>query len=127
MSARKTVGEHLVDLLEARGVDTVFGIPGDAITAIVISVMFIKGINPGPTLFLNRPEVIYGIFAIFFVANLLIIPLGIACIYSFRSIMKLPTAVISNSPGNWKPLPSRFASLKSIGCITCRPGPVRCC
>lgn len=28
MSARKTVGEHLVDLLEARGVDTVFGIPG---------------------------------------------------------------------------------------------------
>lgn len=74
---------------------TVFGIPGDAITAIVISVMFIKGINPGPTLFLNRPEVIYGIFAIFFVANLLIIPLGIGCIYSFRAIMKLPTAVIS--------------------------------
>ncbi|HQU69402.1 MAG TPA: 5-guanidino-2-oxopentanoate decarboxylase [Albidovulum sp.] len=28
MSTRKTVGEHLVDLLEARGVDTVFGIPG---------------------------------------------------------------------------------------------------
>lgn len=28
MSARKTVGEHLVDLLEARGVDMVFGIPG---------------------------------------------------------------------------------------------------
>ncbi|MBV5264599.1 tripartite tricarboxylate transporter permease [Pinisolibacter aquiterrae] len=74
---------------------TVFGIPGDAITAIVISVMFIKGINPGPTLFLNRPEVIYGIFAIFFVANLLIIPLGIACIHSFRSIMRLPTTVIS--------------------------------
>lgn len=28
MSARKTVGEHLVDLLEARGVEMVFGIPG---------------------------------------------------------------------------------------------------
>ena len=26
--ARKTVGEHLVELLEAHGVDTVFGIPG---------------------------------------------------------------------------------------------------
>lgn len=28
MSLRKTVGEHLVDLLEARGVEVVFGIPG---------------------------------------------------------------------------------------------------
>ncbi|MFV0333863.1 MAG: tripartite tricarboxylate transporter permease [Tropicimonas sp.] len=74
---------------------TVFGIPGDAITAIVISVMFIKGVNPGPTLFLNRPEVIYSIFAIFFIANLLMIPLGIACIHGFRLILRLPHAVVS--------------------------------
>lgn len=74
---------------------TVFGIPGDAITAIVISVMFIKGVNPGPTLFLNRPEVIYAIFAIFFLANLLIIPLGIACIHGFGLILRLPTSVVS--------------------------------
>ena len=74
---------------------TVFGIPGDAITAIVISVMFIKGINPGPTLFLNHPERIYAIFAIFFLANLMLIPLGIACIHGFRLILKLPTSVVS--------------------------------
>nr|WP_316979953.1 tripartite tricarboxylate transporter permease [Shumkonia mesophila] len=75
---------------------TVFGIPGDAITAIVISVMFIKGVNPGPTLFLNRPEVIYSIFAIFFIANILIIPLGILCIRGFGLILKLPTSHISS-------------------------------
>lgn len=74
---------------------TVFGIPGDAITAIVISVMFIKGINPGPTLFLNHPERIYAIFAIFFLANLILIPLGIACIHGFRLILKLPTSIVS--------------------------------
>ncbi len=74
---------------------TVFGIPGDAITAIVISVMFIKGVNPGPTLFLNRPEVIYSIFAIFFIANILIIPLGIICIRGFGLILKLPTSTVS--------------------------------
>ncbi len=74
---------------------TVFGIPGDAITAIVISVMFIKGVNPGPTLFLNHPEKIYAIFAIFFVANLLLVPLGIACIHGFRLILKLPTTIVS--------------------------------
>ncbi|SJZ66090.1 tripartite tricarboxylate transporter permease [Consotaella salsifontis] len=74
---------------------TVFGIPGDAITAIVISVMFIKGINPGPTLFLNRPEVIYTIFAIFFVANLLMIPLGIGCIHAFGLILRMPAKFVS--------------------------------
>lgn len=74
---------------------TVFGIPGDAITAIVISVMFIKGINPGPTLFLNKPEMIYTIFAIFFVANLLMIPLGIAMVHAFGAVLRLPPVYIS--------------------------------
>lgn len=74
---------------------TVFGIPGDAITAIVISVMFIKGINPGPTLFLNNPDVIYTIFAIFFVANLVMVPLGIMCMRGFGLILRLPNAYIS--------------------------------
>ncbi|WP_417725410.1 tripartite tricarboxylate transporter permease [Salipiger sp.] len=74
---------------------TVFGIPGDAITAIVISVMFIKGINPGPTLFLNQPEMIYTIFAIFFLANLLMIPLGIAMVRAFGAVLRLPPVYIS--------------------------------
>jgi TctA family transporter len=74
---------------------TVFGIPGDAITAIVISVMFLKGINPGPTIFINNPETIYTIFSIFFVANILMIPLGIFCIRAFSLILRLPRAYIS--------------------------------
>ena len=32
----------------------VFGIPGDSITAIVIGVLYIKGLNPGPTIFMNN-------------------------------------------------------------------------
>ncbi|MFD1883365.1 tripartite tricarboxylate transporter permease [Paracoccus pacificus] len=74
---------------------TVFGIPGDAITAIVISVMFIKGINPGPTLFLNNPEAIYTIFGIFFVANILMIPLGILMIHAFGAVLRLPASYVS--------------------------------
>lgn len=75
---------------------TVFGIPGDAITAIVISVMFIKGINPGPTLFLNQPEVIYSIFAIFFMANVLMVPLGILCIRAFGLILRFPPIYVTS-------------------------------
>jgi TctA family transporter len=74
---------------------TVFGIPGDAITAIVISVMFLKGINPGPTIFINNPGVIYSIFSIFFIANLLMIPLGLLCIRAYGIILKVPAIYIS--------------------------------
>src|SRR5437879_4748389 len=35
----------------------VFGIPGDSITAIVIGVLYIKGLNPGPTI-LDRKSVV---------------------------------------------------------------------
>ena len=58
----------------------VFGIPGDSITAIVIGVLYIKGMNPGPAIFMNNPEQIYAMFLVFFLANLLMIPLGWACI-----------------------------------------------
>ena len=37
----------------------VFGIPGDSITAIVIGVLYIKGLNPGPTIFMNNAPSIY--------------------------------------------------------------------
>jgi putative tricarboxylic transport membrane protein len=55
----------------------VFGIPGDSITAIVIGVLYMKNLNPGPSLFTTNPQNIYAVFLIFILANLLMIPLGI--------------------------------------------------
>ncbi len=53
-----------------------FGIPGDSITAIVIGVLYLKGLNPGPTIFIENPQNIYAVFIVFFLANLLMLPLG---------------------------------------------------
>src|SRR5215510_8879028 len=58
----------------------VFGIPGDSITAIVIGVLYMKNMNPGPTLFTNNPQNIYAVYLLFIIANLIMIPLGWACI-----------------------------------------------
>ena len=58
----------------------VFGIPGDSITAIVIGVLYIKGLNPGPSIFMNNAVSIYAIFMVFILANLLMLLLGIAAI-----------------------------------------------
>jgi TctA family transporter len=72
----------------------VFGIPGDSITAIVIGVLYIKGMNPGPTIFMNNPAQIYAVFLTFFVANLLLIPLGWACIKAGKRILEVPRNIL---------------------------------
>jgi putative tricarboxylic transport membrane protein len=47
----------------------VFGIPGDSITAIAIGVLYMKNMNPGPTLFTDNPQNIYAVFMLFILAN----------------------------------------------------------
>ena len=68
----------------------VFGIPGDSITAIVIGVLYMKNMNPGPSLFTTNPQNIYAVFLIFIVANIIMIPLGILCIKVARRILRVP-------------------------------------
>ncbi|WP_376769185.1 tripartite tricarboxylate transporter permease [Neoaquamicrobium sediminum] len=72
----------------------VFGIPGDTITAIVIGVLYVKGINPGPTLFLFNPQTIYAVFLIFILANLLMVPLGWLVIKLARHLLRTPRRVL---------------------------------
>ena len=72
----------------------VFGIPGDSITAIVIGVLYMKNMNPGPTVMLHAPELLYGVFIVFFVANLLMVPLGYAAIRLSRQILHVPRDIL---------------------------------
>jgi TctA family transporter len=72
----------------------VFGIPGDSITAIVIGVLYMKGLNPGPGIFVENPQTIYAVFIIFFLANLLLLPLGWALIKMARNVLHAPRSVL---------------------------------
>src|SRR5687767_4159707 len=72
----------------------VFGIPGDSITAIVIGVLYIKGLNPGPTAFIENAPSIYAIFMVFVLANLLMLPLGIAAIKCAKQMLRVPRNVL---------------------------------
>jgi TctA family transporter len=72
----------------------VFGIPGDSITAIVIGVLYMKNLNPGPTLFTTNPQNIYAVFMLFVIANLIMIPLGILCIKVAKRILLVPRNVL---------------------------------
>ncbi|ARO15885.1 protein of unknown function DUF112 transmembrane (plasmid) [Ketogulonicigenium robustum] len=72
----------------------VFGIPGDSITAIAIGVLYIKGINPGPTIFLTQPDIIYAVFIVFFLALLLMLPLGWITIRAAGLLLAIPPRVL---------------------------------
>ncbi len=68
----------------------VFGIPGDSITAIAIGVLYLKGMNPGPMLFLDNPQNIYAVFIVFFLANILMVPLGWLAIKCATQLLHVP-------------------------------------
>jgi putative tricarboxylic transport membrane protein len=72
----------------------VFGIPGDTITAIVIGILYMKGMNPGPMVMLYQPELLYAVFIAFFVANLMLLPLGYIAIKSYGQMLKVPREVL---------------------------------
>jgi TctA family transporter len=72
----------------------VFGIPGDSITAIVIGVLYMKDLNPGPMIFINNPVSMYAIFIVFILANILMIPLGWGAIKIAKRILQVPRNVL---------------------------------
>lgn len=72
----------------------VFGIPGDSVTAIVIGVLFLKGLEPGPTVFIENAPLVYSIFVAFFVANLILLPVGLVVIKVAKQLLRVPTDLL---------------------------------
>src|SRR5512139_2577919 len=72
----------------------VFGIPGDSITAIVIGVLFMKGLRPGPMIFEQQPQIIYAVYLAFIVANLLMIPFGYLAVKTSSQMLRVPKNIL---------------------------------
>jgi len=72
----------------------VFGIPGDSITAIVIGVLFMKGLRPGPMIFEQQPELVYAVYISFIIANILMVPFGYLAIKASGTALKVPRNIL---------------------------------
>ncbi|GHA84996.1 tripartite tricarboxylate transporter permease [Modicisalibacter luteus] len=72
----------------------VFGIPGDTITAIIIGVLMMKGVTPGPDVFTTDAALVNAIFIVFLLANLLLLPLGLVAVRGARHILSVPSGVL---------------------------------
>ena len=70
------------------------GVPGDAVTAILLGALVIQGLQPGPLLFAKSPEIVYGLFSSLFVGNILMLVFGLLGVLLFCRVVELPKRII---------------------------------
>lgn len=70
------------------------GIPGDVITAVLLGALMIQGYSPGPTLFTDNVDFIYGIFTALILANIFMLVLGLGASRIFPKLLKIPEEIL---------------------------------
>jgi putative tricarboxylic transport membrane protein len=71
------------------------GIPGSPTTAILLGGMVIWGLEPGPMLFIEHKEFVWGLIASLYVANLFALLINIAFIPAFLMVLKMPFTILA--------------------------------
>jgi putative tricarboxylic transport membrane protein len=66
------------------------GIPGDAVTAVILGALLMHGVRPGPELFEKQVHLLTAIFVGLLVANLLVLPIGLAGARLFAQTVRAP-------------------------------------
>jgi putative tricarboxylic transport membrane protein len=87
-AATASVGGAMIPLLA-------IGIPGSGATAVILGAFMLKGIQPGPQVLLNQPDLVYAIFASIFLGIAVMAILGYVAIRLFVKILNFPEAAIS--------------------------------
>ena len=71
------------------------GIPGSPTTAILLGGMVIWGLEPGPMLFVEHKDFVWGLIASLYVANLFAVLINIAFIPLFIKVLKTPFTILA--------------------------------
>lgn len=70
------------------------GIPGDVITAVMLGALMIQGLTPGPMLFTNNGDIVYGIFFSLIIANIFVLIVGLAGTKIFPKLLNIPENIL---------------------------------
>ena len=65
------------------------GVPGDAVTAVLLGAFIMKGIQPGPMMYVNELPTVYRVFAAMMLANLAMLAVGCAGVRFFAKIVSV--------------------------------------
>ena len=66
------------------------GIPGDAVMALLLGALMIHGIQPGPRLIVEQPDIFWGLIASFWIGNLILVVLNVPMIGIWVRLLSVP-------------------------------------
>jgi putative tricarboxylic transport membrane protein len=78
-----TIGGAMIPLLT-------LGIPGDTVTAMLLGGFVLHGIQPGPLLFENNGDVVYGVFVAMIVSSIFMLIWAFGAMRVFIRVLKVP-------------------------------------
>ena len=70
------------------------GVPGSGTTAVLLALLLTLNITPGPTLFTDRPEVVWGLIASLLIANVVLLLLNVPLVRMFVRVLQVPPWVL---------------------------------
>jgi putative tricarboxylic transport membrane protein len=71
------------------------GIPGSATAAVMMGGLMIWGLNPGPALFVEQPDFVWGLIASMYLGNIVAVVLVLLTVPIFAALMRLPFFIIA--------------------------------
>ncbi|MBM3531013.1 MAG: tripartite tricarboxylate transporter permease [Alphaproteobacteria bacterium] len=83
-----TTGSSMIPLL-------VLGIPAIPATAILLSALQIHGVQPGPQLVSEHPNVFWGLIASMYIGNLVLLVLNLPLVGLFVNLLRIPYAYLA--------------------------------
>jgi len=81
------------------------GVPGSGTTAVMMGALTLYNITPGPVLFETKPDLVWGLIASLFIANVMLFIMNVPLVRVFAAMLKIP---------NWLLVPS-ILSISFIG------------
>lgn len=66
------------------------GIPGDAVMALLLGALIIQGIQPGPQLIVQHPDIFWGLIASFWIGNIILVVLNVPMIGIWVKLLSVP-------------------------------------
>ena len=70
------------------------GVPGSGTTAVLLAVLMTLNITPGPTLFADRPDVVWGLIASLIITNFVLLFMNVPMVKVFVRILQVPPAML---------------------------------
>jgi putative tricarboxylic transport membrane protein len=71
------------------------GIPGSATSAVLLGGLMMWGLQPGPLLFSEQPDFVWGLIGSMYIGNLICVLAGLAIIPFLMSILRIPRGIIA--------------------------------